>query len=79
MVARCEPFCGIVRGANHETAASGLGGTFPATLVGKAVELSGRVVIYETTPQIEITRADQVGMLIHSPLDTASEFQGRGW
>ena len=57
-------FCGIIRAANQEAVATGLGASIKSALSGKTVELHGTVMLFEDTPQIEITRADQVKIVV---------------
>jgi DNA/RNA endonuclease YhcR with UshA esterase domain len=56
-------FCGIIRAANQEAVVTGLGANIKSALSGKTVELKGKVMLFEGTPQIEITRSDQVKVI----------------
>ncbi len=53
-------FTALIRDANFGRLVAELGGSLEERFVGKVVEVSGTLTLHRGTPQIEITRADQL-------------------
>lgn len=57
-------FVGIVRKDHYEAISTALGGDLKTVLPGKAVSLRGEIVPFKEAPQIVITAADQIRILV---------------
>ncbi len=59
-------FTAIVRKENVRDVTTGHGGDLRAALVGKTVVMRGKLELYKETPQIEITKPDQITVVPES-------------
>jgi endonuclease/exonuclease/phosphatase family metal-dependent hydrolase len=56
-------FTAIIRKENLARASGAFGGDLPAALLGKTVQVRGKISLFQETPQIDITRADQLTLV----------------